>query len=201
MKKIYLFSLFLFTCLFSNITYSQTKNRITVSSGSAANGLFKNVRIEGGGNSEGKGATVYGLRYSRMLSNSFSIESGLEYSINRIQTTPAFYPGIDQTPKKSSIQMLSLPVYGNYNFLKYLFVNAGAILDFETINSENRSTSVDKQSGVGYGIGLGGKYTFKKMTVSVNPFFQSHAAIPFEKNKYPERLKEVGVKLGIGYNF
>jgi hypothetical protein len=97
--------------------------------------------------------------------------------------------------------MISVPFYGNYTFLRYLFANAGVVIDLETKIHRPENRSIDSQSGIGFGFGIGGQYHFKKMTVLVNPFFQKHALVPFAINKYPERLAELGVKLGLGYNF
>ncbi|MGB4776669.1 MAG: outer membrane beta-barrel protein [Daejeonella sp.] len=181
--------------------YSQTKNSIALTYGMAANGLFRSARIDGAGGAEGKGATIYGIKYSKNLNNSFSIQTGLEYSFNKIETTPAPNPGIDRTPTKATIKMLSVPVYWDYTFARVLFVNAGLIVDVETNRSENKELSADNQSGIGLGFGVGGKYTFKKMSVFVNPFFQNHAVMPFKEEIQQQRLLETGVKCGIGYNF
>ena len=189
----------LLICLFSINTYSQGKNRMTVYSGISSNALFRKENLVGAGSDEGKGATVFGIRYLRNLNNSFSIESGLEYSSDKVESSSAFYPGIPRTYTKSTIGMVSIPVYGYYNFLKYLFINAGPTVDLETNRSENRA--IDPQSGIGYGIGLGGNLRFKKISIVANPFFQKHALIPFSRNVYPQKLAETGVKLGVGYHF
>lgn len=201
MNKQYALRTFVFillTGLISSTAYSQTKNRITVSSGISSNAIFQSGHLSGGGSNEGKGATAFGIRYTRNLNHSFAFETGLEYSSNKIETTPAF-TGQQMQSTRHNIQMLSVPVYGNYTFLKYLFVNAGAVIDFESNVPEYRS--VDNQSGIGFGFGVGGKYTFKKVTILANPFFQNHAVVHFEQKKYQERLAEIGVKFGIGYNF
>lgn len=198
-KNYLLISLFVLIACVSFKAYSQEKNRITVFSGVFSDAVFANSRL-GAGSQEHNGSTFFGIRYLRNLNNSFSIETGLEYSSNRMQTAPAFYPGIDRTPTKEVIQMVSVPFYGNLTFLRHLFINAGAIVDFETNISDNRLNAADNQSGIGFGFGVGGKYTFKKITFIANPFFQSHAVIPFE-TKQSGRLMELGVRVGAGYNF
>lgn len=79
------------------------------------------------------------------------------------------------------------------------FINAGATVDFELNTYQNQPT--DKQSGIGLGFGLGGKYDFKNTTVLINPFILEHAVIPFDKVEYQERIIELGIKFGMGYNF
>ncbi|NEU09948.1 hypothetical protein GZH53_16605 [Flavihumibacter sp. R14] len=190
-----------FSFSFNTKSYSQAKNRLTIQTGFASNALFTSANLAGGPSHEGKGASAFGLMYSRSLSRSFALETGLEYSLNKIETTSAFHPGFERITTKNQIEMISLPFYGNFTFLKYLFVNGGLMLDLETKISGQEFRGIDSQSGLGYGLGAGGKYSFKKMTVVVNPFFQKHGLLPFEGNDYQERLGEMGVKFGVGYNF
>ena len=201
MKYPYLLTILFCACMLPGKSFSQSKNRLIFQSGFASNALFTSPGMVGGGSHEGKGASAFGIVYSRSLNKSFVLETGLEYSANRIETTSAFYPGIDQTSTKHKIQMLSVPVYGNFTFLKYVFVNGGLLFSMETKISDQEFRGIDSQSGLGYGLGLGGKYSFNKMTVLVNPFFEKHGVLSFEMNKSQERLGELGLKFGVGYNF
>lgn len=177
---------------------AQTRNRVTITSGMSSTEVFQSRHISGGGSNEGKGASAFGIRYTRYLNNSFSIETGLEYSSNKIESTPMFT--VQPAPSAQyNVQMVSVPLYGNLTFLKYLFVNAGVIFDLETDMYVSETRGINSQSGVGYGFGAGGKYDFNKMTILVNPFFQKHAVVT--TNNHPERIGELGVRLGIGYNF
>lgn len=184
--------------LYGNSTFSQTMNRITLTSGLSSNAVFQSEPMLGGGSNEGKGANALGIRYTRYLNKAFSFETGLEYSSNKIESTPAF-TGQQIPSSQANIQMVSVPLYGNLNFLKYLFVNAGVSLDLETNMNASETRGLNSQSGVGYGFGMGGKYDFKKMTIILNPFFQKHAVVT--TNNHPERIGELGARLGIGYNF
>ena len=181
--------------------FSQSKNRITLQSGFASNALFTSPGLVGGGSHQGKGASGFGITYSRNLNKSFALETGLEYSSNRIETTSTFHPGFERQVTNSKIQMLSVPVYGNLTFLKYLFVNGGLLFSMETKISGQEFRGIDSQSGLGYGLALGGKYSVNKMTVLVNPFFQKHAVLAYKRNNSQERLGELGLKFGVGYSF
>ena len=94
--------------------------------------------------------------------------------------------------------MLSVPVYANFTFLKCLFANAGLTADFET--SHQSDEIVTNQSGIGLGLGIGGKYNFNRMTVFINPFIQMHAIVTFQ-NEGSGSLLDQGLKFGIGYSF
>ncbi len=183
--------------LLSIITYGQSKNRISITIGLADNGLFRIEELDGTGSYEGKGSTHIGLNYSRRISKIFDLEAGFEYSMNKIEISPA--PFISYPVQNTKIKMLTVPIYGRVNFLKYFFVNAGTIVDFEMNYDKIQST--DKQSGIGFGIGIGGEYSIKNITISLNPYFQKHAVVPFKKELYQQRVMEVGIKFGVGYNF
>ncbi len=186
-----------FLIFFIQTIFSQ--NRISAYYGFSDNALLRKADLCGGPSFEGEGGDLYGLNYGKELFKNFSLETGLEYSKNKIEITPNFYPGIDMTPREVDIEILTVPIYANYTFLKYIFVNGGALIDFELNREEYAST--DNQSGIGFGIGIGGKYDFNDLTVFINPFYRSHAIIPFEKENYNQLLNEIGLKFGIGYNF
>jgi opacity protein-like surface antigen len=193
-----LFVILILNSLVTNPTHAQTRNRIAITSGISSNEVFQSARMQGAGSNEGKGANAFGIRYTRNFNNSFSVETGLDYSANKIESTPAF-TGQQMPSSQHNIRMVSVPLYGNLTFLKYLFVNAGVIFDLETDKDASKSRGINSQSGVGYGLGAGAKYDFSKVTILVNPFFQKHAVVT--TNNHPERIAELGVRMGVGYNF
>jgi hypothetical protein len=195
MKKQLLFWVLIVLCI---DLYSQTKNRIEFAYSLTDNSLHRKEALLDGAASKGKGSNIFSLRYQRNLFSSFSIETGLEYSQNTIELSYISGYGNLET-ETAYIEMISIPVYGNYSFWKYFYFNAGATIDFELNTYQTQPT--DKQSGIGLGFGLGGKYNFNNLTVFINPFFLEHAVIPFDKAEYQERIIELGIKFGLGYNF
>lgn len=193
-KKSILISVFILLVL---ITFSQTKNRVSILYSSASIGLD----IEPGRYCDcgytGKGANLLELRYLRNINSYFSVESGLQFAQNQIEAN-SHGDGVNRY-RNSEINLLSIPIYGNLSFLKYFFVEAGPTFDFELNHSP--STSINDQSGIGLVYGFGGKYTFKNLTVIVNPFFQHHLMVSLRSEKYIERLYGSGIKFGLGYNF
>ena len=188
--------LIVFFALLSMHAYCQSKNGLSFVYGGASDNVF-DIGIGGPGYSS-QGGQIYGLNYTRNITRVFSIETGLEYSVNNLlwDYEDAYNPHF--TPQKASVKMLSVPVYANFTFLKYLFAGAGITADFET--SHQSDEIVTNQSGIGLGLGIGGKYTFNRIAVFINPFIQMHAIVAFH-NEGNGSLLDQGVKFGIGYSF
>lgn len=103
------------------------------------------------------------------------------------------------TPVESrdeQLEIISIPLYANYTFWKYLFISGGFIFDIQKTDN-----SFHSQSGIGYSLGLGGKYEFHNFLIFINPNYKRHSFIPFEKGNNRQKLTETGVQLGIGYIF
>jgi hypothetical protein len=194
-KSIVLVAIAIFTLLSADAC-CQSKNNLSIIFGAASNNIF-GIGI-GGPGYEGQGDLILGFNYSRSLAKSFSIQTGLEYSVNNVlwNYEDAYTPSF--TPQKASIRMLSVPVYANFTFFKYLFADIGLTADFET--SHQSDEIVSDQSGIGFGMGIGGKYNFNKVSIFINPFFQLHAIAAFH-HEGGGSLVDQGVKAGIGYNF
>lgn len=194
MKTVFVFFLLLISSI---CCFCQSKNSLFLQYGTASNNVNTYNRI-GGPNYYGKGESIFGLKYLRKLTNNFAIETGLDFSVNKIQETSEPFPSRPQIIINGKIKMLSVPVYANYTFFKYLFVNVGITTDFET--GREGTTDLINQSGIGVGLGIGGKYDFKRVTVFVNPFLHNYAIIPFNSLNR-EKILEAGFKFGIGYRF
>jgi hypothetical protein len=182
--------------LLSLQAYCQSKNSLSLVCAVASDNVF-DIGIGGPGYST-EGGQMYGLNYTRNITKVFSIETGLEYSVNNLlwDYEDAYNPHF--IPQKVSVKMLSVPIYANFTFLKYLFANAGITADFET--SHQSDEIVTNQSGIGLELGIGGKYNFNRMTVFINPLIQMHAIVAFH-NENSGSLLDQGVKFGIGYRF
>ena len=196
MKIIYLILLTLFSVI---SIFSQEKQIISITYGSASNTIIRNPDIVCAGAVEGKATFLVGVNYQKFKNENFSYQMGISYSKNKFEIAPSFQPDIDMTPNKKEIDMLSLSFLGNYTFLKYAFINGGTLLDYD-MNTENYS-SIDSQSGIGLMGGIGGKYQYSKFEFSINPFISTHAIIPFKQENYQQHLWEAGVKFGVGYVF
>ncbi|MDQ6480748.1 outer membrane beta-barrel protein [Dyadobacter sp. LHD-138] len=196
MKNIYIVLILL---TFSLRSFAQSSHRLSISYGFAANELARKNDLEGTESHFGKGAGMIGLRYIKTLKNNFAFETGLEYSRYKFSVSPVFHPNVVRTFRRENIELLSVPIYANYTFGKYFFVNGGIIADFHINKKEKKS--FDGQSGLGAGLGIGAKYDFNRITISINPYFQKHAIFALDKEPHQERIIEAGIRFGVGYRF
>jgi hypothetical protein len=176
-------------------TYSQNPNELRIYYGFSDTELKRDELLVGSGSADVENSKEFGIKFLKQLKNNLSIEFGVNFIKSDLTLHGA--PMIPEIPTRyEKLEMISIPIYANYILWKYLFVNGGPILDFQT--SEN---SIDSQSGVGYSIGFGGKYNFNNFLIYVNPNYKRHAVLPFEKENYSQKLTEFGIQFGLGYKF
>ena len=91
---------------------------------------------------------------------------------------------------------MEIPVTLRATILRYGFVNGGMLIDMDI----SGSSQVDSQTGLGWVLGLGLQYTFRKgIMLYVNPYAKTHAFVPFTAEKYPQKVWESGVRFGLMY--
>jgi len=175
--------------------YSQNSNEFRVYYGFVDSKLLTKTDLDGGGSYENENSYEFGFKYLRKISGNLFLESGINYLSTQVKITPA-PTGLPANSQSEDLKMISIPIYANYTFGKYFFINAGPILDFQ-----NSQKSFDSQSGIGYSIGVGGKYDFDRFSIFVNPNYKRHSLIPFEKENNHQKLTEFGIQVGLGYGF
>lgn len=175
--------------------YSQNSNEFRAYYGFVDSELLRNTDLDGAGSFDNENSFEFGLGYLKKISDKFSIQTGINFMRAKVKITPAF-TGVIVDSRYENLKMISIPIFANYTFWKYFFVNAGTMIDIQSSGK-----SFDSQSGIGYSIGIGGKYSFKKFLIYFNPNFKRHSFTPFEKKNYNQKLTEFGIQLGIGYSF
>lgn len=189
--------LILIILFFSTIqVYSQTKNSISLVYGRSNNDVDIHGAIGDFGYKPQTGI-LFGLIYTHDFSKRFSLETGLQFSDNKVRLN-YIVGGVGEITRDGKVQLITIPIFAKRTFFKYFFIDGGLLLEHQTNYSAD--PVVNDQSGVGLGLGFGGKYQFDKVTLFVNPFFQVHGLITGTDGSH-HNLLETGLKFGIGYNF
>lgn len=137
---------------------------------------------------------TFGINYLYKLNHTFDMETGIEYSYQKIIINPNLPPQMDNSPHGANFSLVNLPVTIRMNFLRYCFINAGFLFDIDA----SHASPVDSQTGIGGIMGLGIKYDFNSgISIFANPYSKMHALIPFSSQRYPQRLMESGFRFGL----
>ncbi|WP_268035942.1 hypothetical protein [Algoriphagus sp. PAP.12] len=144
----------------------------------------------GSGSSDLQKYRTLGLSFSKAWNDKWELYSGI-YSIEADHImTPA--PGLDIPERTEDFSMLSIPVLGSYSFLPFAFVTAGPVFDF------SGSDNLD-QSGIGYQVGVGGKYHVDKVRFSLIPNFKRHGVILYDSPSRKRNVMEFGLRFEVSY--
>ena len=144
------------------------------------------------------GRDYYGIQidYFRSLNKVLTIETGVGFRNHEFTVHPNTGPHVDDTGREFNTSLLVIPVGLRVNFLKYAFVNAGALVT----SSLSHQEEISDQNGIGFNLGLGLKYDFQSgVGIYITPFIAMHSTISFTKENYPERITEGGLKVGLTY--
>jgi hypothetical protein len=197
MKHLYLIATFLI--LFGEILEAQdqpqkaTGFKLGVSFSSFGNNdIVRDNELMGAASYHGEDFYTLGVNVIYPLNKWFEIESGLDYSRHSVLIKPA--PGIDMPSHTGKFSLMCIPVTARVNFLRFFFINGGALLDFDA----SASMPVDSQTGIGLLLGVGVKYDFKfGGSVFFNPYTKMHSQVSFMEGDNRQKLIEDGFRLGI----
>lgn len=160
-----------------------------------------NEDLDGASSVEMKNFKEVGVSLSKGLGKKFSIAGSVNYSFAEVNYNPNFSPcincfyGYSHNP---DFQMLSIPVYAEYGFGQFFYAVAGPVINFQLSEGNNFTD----QSGIGYLAGLGAKWNTEKLAFSIFPNYKRHSVVPFEKaGNHKQVLQELGIQLGVGYQF
>lgn len=192
MKSIKLiFILFIFTI--SIQSHAQKTNEFRIYYGLNSDSYFQDNDLIGGGSYDVLNNFEFGFKYLKLISKNLQLETGINYAKLDVEIHPApMFPPLDSRFDKMKI--ISIPLYLNYTFLKYVFINAGPMIDINLSNS-----TIESQSGIGFGLGIGGKFDFKHFSVFINPIYKKHSLLSFENNDHRRKLNTTSFQFGICY--
>jgi hypothetical protein len=106
------------------------------------------------------------------------------------------FPGINMFVNTQSerVILLNVPITVRANFLKYLFVNIGTIVDIDC----SRNIRFNNQTGIGAIAGIGLKYDFDfGLSLFVNPYIKAHSWVDAA---IWQKILEKGFRTGITYD-
>ncbi len=193
MKK----SLMLLMMVFSLAVRGQDTwyGEIAVYGGGGTNDIFRFNELVGAGSYTGTGMWTAGIDLSRIITDHFSIETGIGYAHQYYYSSPApFIPGEDIP---GNFGMISVPVTARFDFLKFFFADAGILAGLQA----DRSTA-DDMTGLGLTAGFGAQYRFKSdILIRLRVYGNQYALLHFAPENYPQTLYSSGITLGIGYRF
>lgn len=135
---------------------------------------------------------VLGLNFSKSWNEKWELHTGIYSAKADHIITPA--PGLDLPVRTEDFSLLSIPVLGSYSFLPFGFVTAGPVFDFQLSDSDYLN-----QSGIGYQIGVGGKYQMDRIRFALIPNFKRHGVILYDSPSRKRNVMEFGLRFEVAY--
>ena len=160
------------------------------------NDLIQFQDLVGAPSYDGVSYFFVGLTYLRSINLLLEWQTGIEYAHHKVQINPNVGPDVNAVSREEQLDLVVIPIGVRLNFLKYFFLDGGALLDLDLTSSG----SVDSQSGVGINLGVGCSVpVVPRLSFVLKANARAHALVPFSSEKYHERLLENGVHLGLSY--
>jgi hypothetical protein len=190
----HLILLILFASAFNSYGQGEKKSNVGVYYSLSSSFLFKNTTLEGEASTNTVSDLELGVNYYCRLTPKLKFESGISWHRSKVEIKPGVNPGIDRTAYYHFKDLLYAPIFLRYNLSKVFFVNGGMIVDVD-ISSSNLST---RQSGIGSGFGIGFEFPIlESVVLQTNPYINFHRLVGFEKDLYPGKLFDAGIKIGL----
>ncbi len=140
--------------------------------------------------------TSFGVSYVKPMNTTFSMETGLEYTLMKVQTIPGNNTVLPNDTTNSTLSLIEIPIAFRAHFADILFFTSGVLLDFDM----NSSAPISKQTGIGLMAGLGLSYELEMgLALYANPFVKLHSLIPFGNWENHQRMLDTGVRFGVMY--
>lgn len=158
-------------------------------------------RLDGDASFKGRAGILFGIGYTRILTERIEFETGCDFSRNRFSVSY-----IDATGNRveseypENLDLLTVPLNIRYR-LKKRFSLTGGIQYDQRINVMDCG-NIDNQTGLGINLKFGKDIMItNNMILSVEPVFIVHAILPFYRINAQHRLTEFGLRIGYHYRF
>jgi hypothetical protein len=158
------------------------------------NGIILKKSLDGGASYDLNTGFSIGLQYNRKLTKKLHLMTSINWYNNSISVIPNFNPDISMTSKTFDVQLIYIPLLLKIDLGKYLFFNGGLIADIDA----TKNKYISNQSGLGASFGIGTEFLItKNFYIQLNPYLNFHGLILIDKEKYPERILDSGIKLNL----
>jgi hypothetical protein len=195
MRNLFIFAV---AFLFHLHSFAQNPNTLFLTYALSNPEPVYNRSLDGGAGYRAVASNSFGLRYYAKSSKIVTLETGVDYSQFHFKLDYVDNPNTVIPDKQQTAKLISIPVYAHLTFLKYLFINGGVLIDTEIKHKNN----IDKQSGLGFGLGVGLKYHYNKINIFINPFLERHAFLGFNNSPGTRQsMINPGGRVGLGYSF
>lgn len=137
----------------------------------------------------------FGLEYRYFFKPWLVLQTGITYQQTIFTISSNLPPDIPKIISETSLNVLAVPIMGEVHFLKYFFANTGLVFTIDTHNDR-----FDKQTGLGFAIGIGGQYNIsKRVRLYINPLISQYNTSSLSSRE--QKLTQAGIKGGIAYKF
>lgn len=197
MKKLLIIFLVLISFAASAQESSRNSYGLVVGAGSAS---VIRASLEGAPNLDLQRNFELGANFYRQIGPKLKFETGLVYHYNKLTQKSVFSPDVPQVTTQYDVHLIYLPAFLRIKLSKYFFVNGGGMVDIDISNSMGLSNSraLNNQSGLGVGLGIGGEVAvLHKFYLQVNPYLNLHGVLPVQRENYPGRILDAGIKVGV----
>ena len=179
------------TCYSQETWYGE----IAAYAGGGINDIFRYKELMGAPSYTGNGFFTGGASVRRIIKEWFSVEGGINFSEQYFTMHSAPTPEV--ITSSGHFGMLSLPVKARFDFLKYVFAEAGIVPGLQTGNTHSFDLS-----GLGLTAGLGLKYRFKSdIIITLGAYETQYAMLSLSGDNHPYTLSNTGLTAGVGYRF
>lgn len=194
-KSLILIPLLLITCHFTSAQHIIRNKKVGITFSSfGENEPFQSADLDGAASYDSKSFYAFGINYIHPVNNWLDIETGVEYAKHTVTLNPNLPPNMDRNPYDIDFSLINIPITLRANFLNYFFINGGLLIGIDA----SSSSPIDR--GLGAILGIGAQYELNNgFGVFINPYLKAHSLISLSSEKYPLRMIETGVRMGVTY--
>ncbi len=155
-------------------------------------GTILKQSLEGGASYDLNSGFSVGLQYGRKLTDKTQFITGLNLYNNRVMVTSNPNPDFDIPPKNYDLRLIYIPLVFKFAMGKYLYMTSGLLGDIDI----SKVKSITDQSGIGATLGIGTEISIgDNFSIQINPYLNFHGLLTMDKEYYPERVLDSGLKV------